>query len=68
MPRVLSKFLSEFQKEISGGSRNKTEGQSFLSDRAAEGTLRVIERAVEAQPCEMQKMSDGKETMVDEQQ
>ena len=32
------------------------------------GTLRVIERAVEAQPCEMQKMSDGKETMVDEQQ
>ena len=31
-------------------------------------TLRVIERAVEAQPCEMQKMSDGKETMVDEQQ
>ncbi len=27
------------------------------------GTLRVIERAVEAQPCEMQKMSDGKETM-----
>ena len=32
------------------------------------GTLRVIERAVEAQPCEMQKVSDGKETMVDEQQ
>ena len=31
-------------------------------------TSRVIERAVEAQPCEMQKMSDGKETMVDEQQ
>ena len=24
------------------------------------GTLRVIERAVEAQPCEMQKMSDGR--------
>ena len=32
------------------------------------GTLRVIERAVEAQPCEMQKVSDGKESMVDEQQ
>ena len=39
MPRVLSKFLSELQKEISDGSRNKTEGQSFLSDRAAEGIL-----------------------------
>ena len=32
------------------------------------GTLCVIERAVEAQPCEMQKVSDGKESMVDEQQ
>lgn len=39
MPRVLSRFLSELQKEISDGSRNKTEGQSFLSDKAAEGTL-----------------------------
>ena len=32
------------------------------------GTLRVVEQAVEAQPCKMQKVSDGKESMVDEQQ
>lgn len=67
-----SQNFQKFRKNLSEKGLQISENHVTieLNDTSCitKGTLRVIERAVEAQPCEMQKVSDGKESMVDEQQ
>lgn len=67
-----SQNFQQFRKNLSEKGLQISENHVTieLNDTSCitKGTLRVIERAVEAQPCEMQKVSDGKESMVDEQQ